>query len=351
MDQEKIGKFILKLRKEKNMTQQELADMLNVTDRAISHWENGRSIPDVSLFKPLCEIFNITVNELLSGEILDKNTFIKKSDENIINTLTSTKETRRRSKLIVSILFICIIVLLAIIIFNIKSKYPKINMQNFIIKPTNGVAKLEQKYRYRNHSIYYYGLDFVFLCDKDDKCYKGIDAFNHNQISLDKFKDYFEKQQRYENYESSILKDGGTTIYSKGNLQVVFCNTIEGNKDIYIGTSNMLDELSGEYCGKAKNNDKTFVRTYKVISSSSSTKSEFNNVLLESLNGQNDTVMINNDYALIPGHTYEFSFMTFSKYKDTIANIFKNSTLMSVVEVSSTPDNYIDEAIVVNENN
>ena len=50
MDQEKIGKFILKLRKEKNMTQQELADKLNVTDRAVSHWENGISLPHLSLF-------------------------------------------------------------------------------------------------------------------------------------------------------------------------------------------------------------------------------------------------------------------------------------------------------------
>ena len=84
MNQEKIGKFILKLRKEKKMTQQELADKLNVTDRAVSHWENGRSIPDVSLYKPICEIFNITVNEFLSGEKLSKEDNINKADENLI---------------------------------------------------------------------------------------------------------------------------------------------------------------------------------------------------------------------------------------------------------------------------
>ena len=72
MNQEKIGKFILKLRKEKKFTQKELADKLNVTDRVVSHWENGRSIPDVSLYKPICEMFDITVNELLSGERLSK---------------------------------------------------------------------------------------------------------------------------------------------------------------------------------------------------------------------------------------------------------------------------------------
>ena len=84
MNQEKIGKFILKLRKEKKFTQKELADKLNVTDRAVSHWENGRSIPDVSLYKPICEIFNITVNELLSGERLSKEDNINKADDNLI---------------------------------------------------------------------------------------------------------------------------------------------------------------------------------------------------------------------------------------------------------------------------
>lgn len=55
MNQEKIGKFILKLRKEKNMTQKELANKIGVTDRAISKWENGRGLPDLSLMKPLCD--------------------------------------------------------------------------------------------------------------------------------------------------------------------------------------------------------------------------------------------------------------------------------------------------------
>lgn len=68
MDQEKTGKFIASLRKEKNMTQQELADKLNVTDRAIGNWENGRRFPDISLMKELCNIFGITIDELIYGE-------------------------------------------------------------------------------------------------------------------------------------------------------------------------------------------------------------------------------------------------------------------------------------------
>ena len=67
MDQVRIGEYISKLRKDKNMTQQELADKLNVTDRAIGNWENGRRLPDISLMKELCEVFDITIDELLYG--------------------------------------------------------------------------------------------------------------------------------------------------------------------------------------------------------------------------------------------------------------------------------------------
>ena len=75
MNQEKIGKFILELRKEKNMTQQELADKIGVTDRAISKWENGRGMPDLSLMKPLCDVLGITLNELISGSLIIEKIF------------------------------------------------------------------------------------------------------------------------------------------------------------------------------------------------------------------------------------------------------------------------------------
>ncbi len=90
MDQEKIGKFISKLRKEKNMTQQELADKLGVTDRAISHWENGRRLPDYSLLKDLCDVLSISINELFSGEKISNENYKKKADENLMNALENS---------------------------------------------------------------------------------------------------------------------------------------------------------------------------------------------------------------------------------------------------------------------
>ncbi len=72
MDQEKIGKFILQLRKKNKMTQLELAERLNVTSQAVSKWENGRGIPDIELLKKISEEFNVDINTILEGETIKK---------------------------------------------------------------------------------------------------------------------------------------------------------------------------------------------------------------------------------------------------------------------------------------
>ena len=85
MEQEKIGKFIQEKRKEKNLKQSDLAEKLGVSNRAVSKWENGLNMPDLSLFKPLCEILDISINELMSGEEIKEKDYQKKLEENIIN--------------------------------------------------------------------------------------------------------------------------------------------------------------------------------------------------------------------------------------------------------------------------
>lgn len=90
MNQEKIGKFITKLRKEKKLTQQELANKLGVTDRAISHWENGRRLPDYSLLRDLCDILSVSINELFSGEKLSGEDYKKRADENLMSALENS---------------------------------------------------------------------------------------------------------------------------------------------------------------------------------------------------------------------------------------------------------------------
>lgn len=99
MNQEKIGKFILKLRKEKNMTQKELANKIGVTDRAISKWENGRGLPDLSLMKPLCDELGISINELISGERIDKIEYQDKFDENVLDTIDYSQKQIKKQEI------------------------------------------------------------------------------------------------------------------------------------------------------------------------------------------------------------------------------------------------------------
>ena len=81
MDQIKIGKFIQEKRKDKGLTQSDVAEKLNVTDRVISKWENGNCIPDISNIPELCKILNITINDLFSGSVIDMKDNEKKLEE------------------------------------------------------------------------------------------------------------------------------------------------------------------------------------------------------------------------------------------------------------------------------
>lgn len=90
MDQEKIGIFIAQCRKDKNMTQKDLAECLGVSDRAISKWERGLNLPDASLYKPLCEILGITFNELFSGEKISEENYKEITDNNLLNAVENS---------------------------------------------------------------------------------------------------------------------------------------------------------------------------------------------------------------------------------------------------------------------
>ena len=96
MDQIKIGRFIAECRKKKNFTQMQLAEKLNITDRAISKWENGKGMPDSSIMLDLCKELQISVNELLSGEVLEMNSYNKKLEQNLIDIVKQKEESDKR---------------------------------------------------------------------------------------------------------------------------------------------------------------------------------------------------------------------------------------------------------------
>lgn len=135
MNQEKIGKFIAELRKEKNLTQEELANKLGITKNAVSKWERGISMMDVSLFKPVCEILDISIVELLNGEKIEQKSIKEKSDNTIKSTIEYSNKKIKKSR-IKNIIYtiLVIIVLTTIIIFGYK--YSLLNDYTFK-KPEN----------------------------------------------------------------------------------------------------------------------------------------------------------------------------------------------------------------------
>ena len=96
MDQVKIGKFIAEQRKNKKLTQAQLAEKLNITDRAISKWETGKGLPDSSIMLTLCEILGISVNELLTGEVIKMENYDLKAEENLVELKRQTEEADRK---------------------------------------------------------------------------------------------------------------------------------------------------------------------------------------------------------------------------------------------------------------
>lgn len=110
MDQVKTGKFIQKMRKEQQLTQRQIADKLNISDKTVSKWETGNGLPEVGLMLPLCSLLHINVNELLSGERLDEQKYQEKAEVNIMDLLKEKSEAKRK---IVILIVQCIMTLLS----------------------------------------------------------------------------------------------------------------------------------------------------------------------------------------------------------------------------------------------
>lgn len=96
MNQKKIGRFIAERRKNASLTQMQLAEKLNITDRAVSKWETGKSLPDASVMLELCDILKITVNDLLSGEIVTMDNYSKESENNLLEMLKQKQKADKR---------------------------------------------------------------------------------------------------------------------------------------------------------------------------------------------------------------------------------------------------------------
>ena len=145
MDQEKIGKFIKEERKNKKLSQEELGELLGVSNRSISKWETGVSLPDISLFKPLCEVLDISYNELLSGERLNKTNYQERLEDNLSNVISyaSKKDNKFNGALI-----------LLMVLSTFLSIY-FINVNNKVWIPLSFIAIIILIYILRNNIIKY----------------------------------------------------------------------------------------------------------------------------------------------------------------------------------------------------
>lgn len=127
MDQHRIGAFISELRKERGLTQKELADKIGVSDKTVSKWETSRGIPDIAYMESLCTSLGITMNELISGERLSDDAYSKKAEENIMTLMNENENTKRGTIIATTV---GLILLLAAFFIMIAFGYGAANMLN-----------------------------------------------------------------------------------------------------------------------------------------------------------------------------------------------------------------------------
>ena len=127
MDLVKIGKYIAGKRKALGMTQKQLAEKLNMSDKSVSKWERGVCLPDVSVYMELCEILGISINEFIAGEVIDAENVEKKSEDNIIQVTKDSKKKQKNLKSILAVVttFAVIMVLVLGAVFVHKVMQPK----------------------------------------------------------------------------------------------------------------------------------------------------------------------------------------------------------------------------------
>lgn len=132
MDLIKIGKYIAFKRKEQGLTQKQLAEKLNMSDKSVSKWERGICLPDVSVYLELCKILGISINEFLAGEDIPKETIEQKAEENIIQI---TKDNKNKQKYLKKIIRLLIVMLVVFIFITSIFVYKKLTQPQNYIEP------------------------------------------------------------------------------------------------------------------------------------------------------------------------------------------------------------------------
>ena len=222
MNQEKIGKFIAKCRKDRNITQEQLAEKLGVTNKSVSRWENGVNMPDYSILKELCNILDIDVNEFLSGEKIEKNEIQKHSIENLDLILKEYYKMKKQRNIFKSISICVVSISILICIFglilhvyskqynlkgisNILSVYIDEDREKEYVGNLDGYEIYVENLRVEELNYRTFNAKYIVFKDALDKKMTSIEdwrkgawyIFNENDTEI----------LRYESYEIAISKN------------------------------------------------------------------------------------------------------------------------------------------------
>lgn len=232
MNQEKIGKFIRELRKEKGITQQELAKKLGVTNKAISKWENGRCLMDISSLKPLSELLDISVLELLSGEKIEKQDMPKSSITVVEKTLHYADKKIKKNKISWALIIFFSIIAVVLSTFTIYklsllAKYSSEPIDNYE-EVKKGIS-LDKELKIYKKTI----PDNEYLVEKDLKIKNEFSAYQREIITetpkLVVFTKYDSKGKKISEFIYSIMPQF-IDIFSEE--QVAFMGEVDGKDGI-----------------------------------------------------------------------------------------------------------------------
>ena len=307
LDYEKFASLIKEARCKKNLTQKDLSDMLYVTDRAVSKWERGKSLPDISMLKKISEVLDIDINELLEIE-KDKKDH-KMFKRNAINYYLVI--------FIVLFLILCL-VLLFILSFNKENEKKSVGTKKDLkyVESING------------RDIFYNNIDDFFI--------EGIPFKEKlNDLSFD-FIDFMEHLDN-----KGVFYDGGSVMYSYNDYNILSCHTVSENNDIIIGNKYM--EYQDNFCKNEKNDylKCIYKDIFKIIDINDgyNSKGEYAFITIDKFQDFNPFIVkVNNNFlnGVEKNNYYEFKFLYYYPSDIKISNdadVFNNYELLSITKV------------------
>lgn len=236
MDNKLTGGFISQRRKELSLNQKQLAKKLNVTDKAVSKWETGRSAPDISMLEPLAEALEVSVVEILKGEKIEKDGIVTASDEVIVKTM---KKGKHKLKLAVAALIIVLIPVFAFSILMALS-YPSYDFLNSF--PSNDEEKIISEVEEGFDHIYE-DIENLHIVKEQRK---GDYYFYLMEHDYGVIMACFHKDKLF---DSRIVFDGGTGSVKPNELCLYSFGEFQHSINVFFGYSMMDDSYSYYYRG------------------------------------------------------------------------------------------------------